>query len=56
MTTVPKAGRRLLETEAKFFIWPLECLRNSSGSGTLVSDIDALEILAQAQAQPLYFN
>ncbi|CAN1785324.1 hypothetical protein LINPERHAP1_LOCUS16843 [Linum perenne] len=39
-TTVPKAGKRLLETDAKFLrTWPLDLLRNSRGSGDLVSDI-----------------
>lgn len=39
-TTVPKAGKRLLETVAKFLISPLERLRNRKGRGDLVSDHD----------------
>lgn len=38
-TTVPKAGKRLLETEAKLFIIsPLECLRYNKGIGDRFSD------------------
>uniref|UniRef100_A0A9I9E916 Uncharacterized protein n=1 Tax=Cucumis melo TaxID=3656 RepID=A0A9I9E916_CUCME len=40
LTTVPNAGKRLLETDVKFFISPLECRRNSKGIGDLVSETD----------------
>jgi hypothetical protein len=38
-TTVPKAGKRLLETDVKFLISPLDRLLYSKGTGDgLVSD------------------
>lgn len=39
-TTVPKAGNKLLEIEARFLISPLECRRNSSGVGDLMSAVN----------------
>ncbi|KAG6591598.1 hypothetical protein SDJN02_13306 [Cucurbita argyrosperma subsp. argyrosperma] len=49
VTTVPNAGKRLLETDVKFFISPLECRRNSKGNGDLVSDIGVVIVFQPLQ-------